>query len=89
MAADFRAPTGHVFRVERARGPVWSARIDPETRFVRPSIKGISTEVLWEHAESRASLEEIADAFDLDIADVRWLAAAPLEEGGVLSAQRG
>ena len=23
MAGDFRPPTGHVFRVERARGPVW------------------------------------------------------------------
>ena len=47
-------------------------RIDPETRFGRPSIKGISTEVLWEQAESGASLEEVADDFDLEVADVRW-----------------
>lgn len=47
-------------------------RIDPETRFGRPSIRGISTEALWEQAESGASFEEIAESFDLEIADVRW-----------------
>ena len=26
MAGDFRVPTGHVFRVERARGPAWYAK---------------------------------------------------------------
>jgi hypothetical protein len=26
MAGEFKAPTGHVFRVERARGPVWYAK---------------------------------------------------------------
>jgi integrase len=26
MAADFRVPTGHVFRVERTRGPAWYAK---------------------------------------------------------------
>ncbi len=26
MAAEFRVPTGHVFRVERARGPAWYAK---------------------------------------------------------------
>ena len=55
-----------------ADNPDSPVRIDPESRFGRPSIKGISTEVLWEHAESGASLEEIADAFDLDVAEVRW-----------------
>ncbi len=55
-----------------ADNPESPVRIDPETRFGRPSIKGISTEVLWEQAESGASLEEIADAFDLEVADVRW-----------------
>jgi uncharacterized protein (DUF433 family) len=55
-----------------ADNPDSPVRIDPETRFGRPSIKGISTEVLWEHAESGASLDEIADDFDLDVADVRW-----------------
>jgi uncharacterized protein (DUF433 family) len=55
-----------------ADNPDSPVRIDPETRFGRPSIKGISTEVLWERAESGASLDEIADDFDLDVADVRW-----------------
>jgi uncharacterized protein (DUF433 family) len=55
-----------------ADNPDSPVRIDPQTRFGRPSIKGISTEILWEHAESGASLEEVARAFDLDIADVRW-----------------
>jgi hypothetical protein len=26
MAGDLHAPTGHVFRVERARGPIWYAK---------------------------------------------------------------
>jgi hypothetical protein len=26
MAGEFRLPTGHVFRVERARGPAWYAK---------------------------------------------------------------
>jgi integrase len=26
MAGEFRPPTGHVFRVERSRGPVWYAK---------------------------------------------------------------
>ncbi len=55
-----------------ADNPDSPVRIDPETRFGRPSIKGISTEALWEHAESGASLEEIAGDFDLALADVRW-----------------
>lgn len=55
-----------------AENPESPVRIDPETRFGRPSVSGVSTEVLWEHAESGASLEEIARAFDLDVADVRW-----------------
>lgn len=55
-----------------ADNPDSPVRIDPGTRFGRPAIKGISTEILWEHAESGASLAEIADDFDLDVADVRW-----------------
>jgi uncharacterized protein (DUF433 family) len=51
------------------RSPV---RIDPEVRFGRPMVKGISTEVLWEHLEEGESLEEVAAAFELDVADVSW-----------------
>lgn len=55
-----------------AEDPESPVRIDPEKRFGRPSINGVSTGVLWEHAESGASHEEIAGDFDLDLADVRW-----------------
>jgi uncharacterized protein (DUF433 family) len=47
-------------------------RIDPLLRFGRPSIKGVSTEVVWEHAEAGEGPEEIADAFGLSTRDVRW-----------------
>ncbi len=35
-------------------------------------VKGISTEVLWEHLEEGESLDEVAAAFELDVADVSW-----------------
>jgi uncharacterized protein (DUF433 family) len=54
------------------RSPV---RMNPELRFGRPAIKGISTEVLWEHAESGEDVEETAEAFDLEPDDVRWALA--------------
>jgi hypothetical protein len=39
MASDFRPPTGHVFRVERARGPVWYAKYRlPDGRQVQKKI---------------------------------------------------
>jgi uncharacterized protein (DUF433 family) len=47
----------------------------PDVRFGRPAIKGISTEVLWEHDEAGEDVEEIADAFDLVVDDVRWALA--------------
>jgi len=54
------------------RSPV---RIDPEIRFGRPAVKGISTEVLWEHVESGEDPEETAEAFGLEPLDVRWALA--------------
>jgi uncharacterized protein (DUF433 family) len=50
-------------------------RIDPEIRFGRPAVKGISTEVLWEHVESGADPEDTAEAFGLELLDVRWALA--------------
>lgn len=47
----------------------------PDVRFGRPAIKGISTEVLWEHEQAGEDVEEIADAFDLNVDDVRWALA--------------
>lgn len=49
--------------------------IDPDVRFGRPSVKGISTEVLWEHADSGEDTHELADAFDLTVSDVQWALA--------------
>jgi uncharacterized protein (DUF433 family) len=47
-------------------------RILPDVRFGRPSIKGISTEAIWEQDEAGVDVEEIADVYRLDVADVRW-----------------
>ena len=44
----------------------------PTQRFGRPSIKGISTEALMEHLDADEDEQDVAEAFDLDIADVRW-----------------
>lgn len=46
--------------------------MDPELRFGRPSVRGISTEALWEQVEAGESAEETADAFGLSVGDVRW-----------------
>lgn len=47
-------------------------RIKPDVRFGKPSIKGISTEVIWEHAEVGEDVDEIAEIFDLGTSDVSW-----------------
>jgi uncharacterized protein (DUF433 family) len=54
---------------EDARSPV---RVAPNRRFGRPAVGGISTEVIWEHTEAGESPEEIAEVFELTIADVNW-----------------
>jgi uncharacterized protein (DUF433 family) len=54
------------------RSPV---RIDPEVRFGRPAIKGISTEIIWEHDLAGEDVDELADTFDLSVAEVRWALA--------------
>jgi uncharacterized protein (DUF433 family) len=55
--------------------PLSPVRMTPDIRFGRPAIKGISTEVLWEHIEAGEDVEEVAEAFDLDVADVHWALA--------------
>jgi uncharacterized protein (DUF433 family) len=55
--------------------PQSPVRISPEVRFGRPAVGGISTEALWENAEEGASVAEVADSFDLRLADVRWALA--------------
>ncbi|MGH3870930.1 MAG: DUF433 domain-containing protein [Pseudonocardiaceae bacterium] len=50
-------------------------RMTPEVRFGKPAVGGVSTEVIWEHAAGGEDEHEIADAFDLDVSDVRWALA--------------
>jgi uncharacterized protein (DUF433 family) len=49
--------------------------MDPDLRFGRPAVKGISTEALWEQVEAGESAEDTAEAFDLTVDDVRWALA--------------
>ena len=47
-------------------------RCSPVTRFGRPAIRGISTEAIVEHLDAGEDEQEVAEQFDLDVADVRW-----------------
>jgi uncharacterized protein (DUF433 family) len=47
----------------------------PELRFGKPSISGISTDVIWEHDQAGEDATEIAEAFGMRIQDVRWALA--------------
>jgi uncharacterized protein (DUF433 family) len=47
-------------------------RIDPEVRFGKPAVRGISTEVIWEHVEADEPFGDVADQFDLTPDEVRW-----------------
>jgi uncharacterized protein (DUF433 family) len=55
--------------------PSSPVRIDPDVRFGRPSVDGISTEVIWEQAEADASINELAETFDLEPRSIRWALA--------------
>ena len=46
--------------------------IDPARRFGKPSVAGISTEVLWENSSVGEDEDEIAASFGLSLTDVRW-----------------
>ena len=50
-------------------------RMQPETRFGRPAVSGISTEVVWEHEQAGEIPDEIAAEFGLSDEDVRWALA--------------
>ena len=47
-------------------------RINPNLRFGKPAVGGISTEVIWEHTAAGEGEDEIAQAFGLPLSDVRW-----------------
>lgn len=55
--------------------PESPVRIDPDLRFGRPTVHGISTETIWEHADDGESAGEIAEAFGISLSDVRWALA--------------
>jgi uncharacterized protein (DUF433 family) len=55
--------------------PASPVRMAPDIRFGRPNVKGISTEVLWEHVDAGEDIEDVAEAFDLEVSDVRWALA--------------
>lgn len=52
--------------------PESPVRIDPDLRFGKPTVRGISTETIWEHLSGGESEDEIAEAFGLSLADVGW-----------------
>jgi len=52
--------------------------IDPDVRSGRPSVSGISTEILWEQADSGEDERDLADTFGLTLAEVRWALAYEL-----------
>lgn len=52
--------------------PESPVRIDPEHRFGRPAVGGISTETIWEHVEGGEDEADVAEDFGLTRTDVAW-----------------
>ena len=52
--------------------PSSPVRMDPEVRFGKPAVRGISTEVIWDHIEAEETFGEVADQFDLTLDEARW-----------------
>lgn len=46
--------------------------IDPDLRFGKPAVAGISTEAIWEHIDGGEDESEVAADYDLRLSDVRW-----------------
>jgi uncharacterized protein (DUF433 family) len=73
---------GFVHRVEWRDGvaagwhpddnPLSPVVIDPERRFGRPTVGGISTSVLWEQAQAGIDVADIAEDYELNTSDVEW-----------------
>lgn len=49
--------------------------IDPDLRFGRPCVEGISTSVLYEYDQDRYAPDEIAEEFVISAASVKWAVA--------------
>jgi uncharacterized protein (DUF433 family) len=52
--------------------PDSTVQMIPTRRGGRPSVGGVSTVVVWEHADAGEDVEEIAEQFGLSVIDVRW-----------------
>jgi len=52
--------------------------IDPDIRSGRPSVGGISTEILWEQTDAGEDERDLADTYGLTLAQVRWALAYEL-----------
>jgi uncharacterized protein (DUF433 family) len=63
----------------RPKGAASPVVIDPDSRFGRPSVSGISTYVLKEYADDGYDYDEIAEEFSLDVRDVELAIAYELE----------
>lgn len=67
---------GHVATGWRPHEPEDSpVLIDPEVRFGRPAVGGVSTEVIWEHSDDGEDDQEIARVYGLPVSDVVWALA--------------
>lgn len=55
-----------------ATDPDSTVTIDPDTRFGRPSVGGISTEALWEQATGGETYADLAETYGLPLRDVTW-----------------
>jgi uncharacterized protein (DUF433 family) len=62
----------------RPAGDASPVVIDPLIRFGRPAVSGVATDRLWELHDAGESLDQIADAYEIDIESVR--AAVAYEE---------
>ncbi len=58
-----------------AGDPESTVRIEPDVRFGKPAVGGVSTEVVWEQSESGESVDDLAEIFGLATNDVRWALA--------------
>lgn len=72
-----------------ASDPDSPVRVDPELRFGRPAVHGISTETLWEHVDSGEDPVETAAEFSLQLADVQWAQGSPVRCPPALSEPGG
>jgi uncharacterized protein (DUF433 family) len=55
--------------------PLSPVLMRPGLRAGRPAVKGISTEILWEHEQSGETTIEVAEEYGLSDEDVRWAIA--------------